>query len=125
MKKVITAKQWREMHSSKGKRRGKYNAIRTPGKDCAGNDRTFDSTLEAKIAGDLQALKSAGEITGWIRQVKFDLPGNTSHRIDFLVFLPDGRYRLIEAKGYDHPAGIKARKQVQGIYGIKIEVLKK
>lgn len=92
------------------KRRNKYNAAPTVARD----GRRRDSKFEASVADELLMLKAAGEILDYESQYKVQLPiynsqGEIVHtiswKIDFRLHLPDGSYKLLEAKGketYDY-----------------------
>jgi hypothetical protein len=82
----------------------------------------YASKKEAASAGKLDDLRDSGEIVSWTRQVPFSLPGGAKHYVDFLAFLPDGTFRLIEVKGRDLPMGKLKRRQVEELYQVRIEV---
>jgi hypothetical protein len=84
----------------------------------------FQSKAEGKYATNLNNMVKAGEVKFYLRQVGFDIPGKARHFVDFLVFFPDGTWKFVEAKGRDLPLGKLKRKQVEEIYGIKIELTK-
>jgi len=92
--------------------------------------RKYSSKLEVTIAKELDLLQRSGKIVSWIPQVPFPLPGVTAtgrqnrHYVDFLVFLPGDRYKLIEAKGFKHKLGELKRSQVVELYKVNIEVRK-
>lgn len=81
----------------------------------------YPSKLQAQCKQDLDLMQAAGEVLWYIEEVPFRLPGHAVHRVDFLVVTPRG-VRLIEAKGRDHPMGKLKRRQVEEIYGVKIEL---
>lgn len=82
----------------------------------------YDSKKEARYAGQLKMLQMAGEILFFLRQVRFDLPGNVIYRLDFMEFWSNGDIKYIDIKGYDTPVSKLKRKQVEDLYPIKIEV---
>ena len=82
---------------------------------------TFDSKKEAKFYCDLKFRRQLGEVKYFHRQVRFDLPGNTSYRVDFQIFYPDGHVQYIDVKGRRLKEYIKNKKQVEALYPIFIE----
>jgi hypothetical protein len=104
----------------KGQTGNKYHNIRTG---------HYSSRKEAKYAAGLALRKKAGEISFWLEQVPFQLPGGIVHRLDFAVFINASDdsacycVHWIEVKGKDLAMGRLKRKQVEEIYGINIEVV--
>jgi hypothetical protein len=119
------------------KGRSKYNAVRTNG---------YASKKEAEYAEGLAAAKAAGDISFWLEQVPFKLPGGSKYLLDFVVFtlVPKTAraehllmvdkidraelhwafdVRFVEVKGRDLPLGKLKRRQTEELYGIKIEVV--
>ena len=98
----------------------------------------FDSRLEAKRYRELVLLQKAGEIKYFLRQVPFDIPG-ARYFLDFLVvrFFVIGTARADvnplnwshltyeDAKGVDTPVSALKRRQVEKLYGIKIDLVRK
>lgn len=82
----------------------------------------FDSKKEARYYLDLKLRQRAGEVVFFLRQVPFHLPGGTVYRVDFQVFEDDGTVRFIDVKGYETPEFIRAKKQVEALYPVEIEV---
>lgn len=82
----------------------------------------YDSKKEARYAGQLKLLKRAGEISFFLRQVRFDLPGKVIYRLDFMEFWSNGDIKYTEIKGYDTPTSKLKRKQVEALYPIEIEI---
>jgi len=58
----------------------------------------------------------------FLRQVPFDLPGNTKYRADFMEFWTNGEVHIVDVKGYQTKEFIKNKKMVESIYPIEIEV---
>lgn len=81
---------------------------------------TFDSQREADRYGDLKALKIAGEVRWFARQVSFDLPGGVKYRADFVVAWRDGSVSVEDAKGMSTREYINKRKQMKAVWGIEI-----
>lgn len=81
-------------------KRQKYNArkVRVDG-------IAFDSQTEANYYCRLKLLLRAGEIDGFCRQARFvvtygqDGEKGTEYVTDFIVFLPDKTYRIVDVKG--------------------------
>jgi hypothetical protein len=84
----------------------------------------YHSKAEGRYAANLNNLVKAGAIKFYLRQIGFDLPGHSRHFVDFLIFYPDGTWKFVEAKGRDLPLGKLKRRQVEELYGIKVEVIK-
>lgn len=82
------------------KKRSKYNArkVRVDG-------IAFDSQAEANYYCRLKLLLRAGEIDGFCRQARFVITEGrngergTEYVTDFVVFYPDGSYRIVDVKG--------------------------
>jgi hypothetical protein len=81
----------------------KYRAIKT---NYGGYN--YASKLEASQAYELDIRLKAGEIAGWSRQFKVEMPiynkhgelvHTVNHKVDFRVEELDGCYTLIETKG--------------------------
>ena len=113
-----------------GKRKNKYHAERTPY-----NGITYQSKKEAEHAIDNDLRIKAGEITFWLRQVSFDLPGGVKYRADFVEFTqvantPLYEVHVIDVKAWDKKLkkfretreSKNKRKQVNAIYGIEVEL---
>jgi hypothetical protein len=84
---------------------------------------TFDSQKEAQYYVMLKTMQQpGGPVLFFLRQVPFDLPGNTKYRVDFQVFYTDGRIRFIDVKGFVTKDFKKAKAQVEALYPIKIEL---
>lgn len=66
---------------------------------------SFDSQAEADYYCQLKLLLQAGKIDGFCRQARFIITEGrngekgTEYVTDFIVFLPDGKYRIIDVKG--------------------------
>lgn len=65
----------------------------------------FDSQAEANFYCRLKLLLRAGEIEGFCRQARFVITEGkngekgSEYVTDFIVFLPDGKYRIVDVKG--------------------------
>lgn len=84
----------------------------------------FASQAEAEYYRYLIQMKIVNEITWFIRQTPFHLPGRVKYIADFLVVKKDGSIEVIDVKGKDTAMSKLKRKQVEEIYGIKINVMR-
>ena len=104
--------------------RNKYGAIKTKY-----NGVMYASKLEARCAAYLDVLKKAGEITAINRQVAFVLlpkPNLVKYVADFLVYLPDGTKKVVEAKGIWTSTAKLKNKMFKHFYpDIKLEIYTK
>ena len=80
----------------------------------------FASKKEARRYQELKALQHAGDVKFFLMQVPFQLPGNVKYRLDFMVFWKTGNITYEDVKGFRTPIYKIKRKQVEGIYPIKI-----
>ena len=82
------------------KRKSKYNARKV-----WVDGISFDSQMEADYYCQLKLLQRAGAITGFCRQARFvitagrDGEQGTEYVADFVIFYPDGKYRIVDVKG--------------------------
>lgn len=84
---------------------------------------TFDSKRESRRYELLKLQKHAGEIKGFCRQAKFDLPGGVIYICDFVVFHNDGTFEVLDAKGVrTKEYRIKAR-QMRSEHGIEVKLV--
>lgn len=80
--------------------KSKYNSRKT-----AVDGISFDSQAEADYYCQLKLLLRAGEINGFCRQARFVITEGkngekgTEYVTDFVVFYPNGSYRIIDVKG--------------------------
>lgn len=82
----------------------------------------FDSQLEARHYEQLKLLRAAGEITLFLRQIPFFLPGGVRHLVDWMVVPKEGSPLFADSKGHDLPLGRLKRKQVKDLYGVDIQL---
>lgn len=65
----------------------------------------FPSKAEADYYCNLKLLVKAGEIDGFCRQARFVVTegkngeSGTEYVTDFVIFYPDGKYRIVDVKG--------------------------
>lgn len=97
----------------------KFNAVR-----CERDGKKFPSKLERAYYDRLTLWQKSGEVTFFLRQVAFDLPGNTRYFADFCVFKSSGDVEFIDCKGKMTPMSLLKIKQVEDIYPIEIKVVK-
>lgn len=74
-------------------KRSKYGNRRTES-----DGKKFDSKHEAKVYEELRLRCLGGEFMGLALQVAFFLPGGIKYVADFVAFLPDGGYVVMDAK---------------------------
>lgn len=105
------------------KKPNKYHAIKQEH-----NGIRYDSKFEARVAADLDYQLRCGAITSIERQVRFNFIVNgvkLKHYwlCDFLVTLPDGSRKAIEAKGFPTPVWQIKRALFEVLYpDIQLEV---
>lgn len=85
----------------------------------------FDSKAEANYYLELKARVAAGAVAYFLRQVPIHLPGRTRYVVDFQVFEACGRVRYIDVKGMETQTFRMKKRQVEDLYPIEIEVVKK
>lgn len=103
----------------------KYGAKRTE-IDCI----KFDSKIEAKYYQALKLHQKSGSLLFFLRQTPFHLPGGIKYVCDFTEFWAptkddQGSVVFTDVKGYDTPVSKLKRKQVEDLYGIKINIVTK
>lgn len=92
---------------------------------CERNGIKFPSKLERAYYDKLLLLQKSGEVVFFLRQVGFDIPGNRRYFADFLVFWADGTADIVDTKGKDTEISKLKRDQVEELYPIKINIVKK
>lgn len=90
-----------------------------------GFEWNYASPLEAEVAKQLDYLQELGLIKFWQPQFPFRLPGDINHYVDFIVMTLYEQIIFIEAKGRDRRVGKNKRIQVESIYEITINVVRK
>jgi len=98
----------------------KFGAIR-----CERNGFKFPSKLERSYYDKLKSLEKRGSVLFFLMQTAFHLPGNIKYLVDFTIFWCDGQVTFVDTKGIDTPISKLKRKQVETIYPIKIDVVRK
>ena len=87
------------------------------------DDIRFDSLAEAAYYERLKILQKAGEVSHFLMQVPFVLPGPVRYRLDFLVFYSDGAVDYIDIKGKPTAEFKTKKKLVAALYPVKIRCL--
>lgn len=90
-------------------------------KRCEVDGKKFPSQLEKNCYLRLKSHQEKGTILFFLRQVPIDLPGNTKHIVDFLIFTPK-TVIFLECKGRDLPMGKLKRTQAEELLNIKISL---
>lgn len=82
----------------------------------------FASKKESRYYSDLLVRQRIGEVVFFLRQVPFHLPGGTKYVVDFQEFMADGTVRFVDVKGFQTKEFIRAKKQVEAMYPVQIEL---
>lgn len=85
----------------------------------------FDSKLEGDRYLELKNLWAMKAVKWFTRQVPFRLPGGIIYRADFLVVWTDGRVSVEDTKGFMTRVSANKVKQVEEIYGFKLDIITK
>ena len=99
---LIMARQGKT--TDKPKKRSKYHSHKV-----TVDGIKFDSQLEADYYGRLKLLVKVGALNGFCRQARFVITegvnGNnaTEYVCDFVLFYPDGHFRIVDTKGVETP----------------------
>lgn len=88
------------------------------------DDYHFASKLEASYYKLLKTKQQAGEVLFFIRQPRFDLPGE-QYVADFLVFYDDGSCEVVDCKGYETPQFKRKRKLLENTYPFELKLVKR
>jgi hypothetical protein len=119
-----------------------YRALKTTGKAkyrnarCVADGMRFDSKLERDRYLELKWLSAKGAVKWFVRQCPFHLPGGIIYRADFLVVWshdlgPLGEplhhvpVTVEDCKGVMTRVSHNKIRQVEEIYGIQIEIIRK
>ncbi len=91
----------------------------------------FDSKLEARRYNELVTLRKWGEVSFFLRQVPFHLPGGVIYRVDFAVYrrVPGPiehafQVKFEDCKGFQRQDSKNKIKQVEALYGVQIELIR-
>lgn len=81
----------------------------------------FRSIKEANYYCELKVLRDrTKEVSHFLMQVPFRLPGGVKYLLDFLVFYTNGKVEYVDAKGCRTPMYIMKKKMVESLFPIKI-----
>lgn len=100
-----------------------YNKYKN--KRCQHDGINFQSIAEGDYYLMLKLLVKLGNVTHFLRQVPFDLPGGVKYRLDFLVFRADGTVQYIDVKGKKTAEFKMKKKLVEALYPVVIQCMKK
>jgi len=100
------------------KRSGKYNAEKV-----VIDNIKFDSKKEGRYYEELKLRRAAREVSYFLLQVPFHLPGGVVYKVDFQEFLADGTVRYIDTKGFETAEFKLKKKQVEALYPVIIEIV--
>ena len=93
---------------------------------CVYDGIRFQSKAERDYySSNLLPRYRAGQVKWFLRQTPFHLPGNVTYRADFIEFLADGTVRVIDVKGHFTYVFQIKRKQVEALYPIRIECVRR
>lgn len=98
--------------------RHKFGATRTES-----DGIKFASKKEARYYEELKIRVRIGEVLFFHRQVIFDLPGKTKYTVDFQEMRADGTVHYVDVKGMETKEFIRAKKQVEDLYPVTIEIV--
>ena len=92
------------------------------------SEHKHDSRAEAGYCDQLRLLKKAKEIKSYETQVSFPMTVNgktiCTHRVDFVVTLPNGKKEAHEVKGFATDVWNLKRKLFEAIYEMPYIVIK-
>lgn len=94
-------------------------------KRCELDGIKFPSKLEARYYLKLKKDQQDGSVVFFLRQVPFYLPGGVKYVVDFQVFYSDDTVAFIDVKGMMTPTAKLKIKQVESLYPITIQIVKK
>lgn len=103
-------------YQEKTTKRSKYGATKTQV-----DGITFDSKKEADYYAELKLQVLAGDIDGFCMQPIFILAPNLKYKADFIVFHKDGRFEIIDTKGFRTKEYIAKKKVLEDKYNLKIK----
>jgi hypothetical protein len=116
----MSLEEFRQLHA--GQRKPKFGSVST-----IEDGYRFDSKLEARRYRYWANLWQCGAIGWFTRQVPFYLPGGIVYRADFLIAMLPGdtrTFRVEDCKGVMSRVSINKIKQVEQIYGFKVQIIK-
>lgn len=80
----------------------------------------FASKREARYYESLKLAKISGELTFFLRQTPFHLPGGVKYVCDFVEFWKNGDVRFVDCKGFKTDMYKVKKKLVEATYPIEI-----
>lgn len=83
---------------------------------------TFASKKEGRYYETLKLMKQSGHVINFYMQVPFRLPGKTTYWLDFLECWKGDIIKHTDVKAIQTTVFKIKKRQVEEIYGIKIEV---
>lgn len=81
----------------------------------------FASKKEARYYDQLKLKVKANIVLFFLRQTRFDLPGNVRYAVDFQVFYTNGDIEFVDVKGHRTKDFIRNKKMVEALYPVKIK----
>lgn len=85
----------------------------------------FASKAEAAYYRHLQNAECLGELLFFLRQVPLHLPGASRYVVDFVEFWANGDIQFTDVKGMETQLYKLKKRQVEELYPITINVVKK
>lgn len=101
-------------------KRSKFRNVR-----CEVDGITFASKAEAAYYSRLKLRVQSGEVLYFLQQVPVRLPGGIKYVVDFQEFHADGSAHYVDVKGMETAMFKLKRRQVEALYPIKIETVRK
>ena len=100
--------------------RHKYNAKPSTRQWSDGSEIKFASRKEARYYDKLLLAIRTGELTFFLRQVPFHLPGGVKYSCDFMEFWRDGSVKIVDVKGRKTESYKAKKRQVEALYPVEI-----
>jgi hypothetical protein len=85
----------------------------------------FPSKLEGRYYQTLKLRLLANDIKYFLTQVPFRLPGGIKYVCDFMIVENDNSIRYVDTKGVETATFKLKKKQVEALYPVKIEIVKR
>ena len=93
---MITSKEYRDKYVNSVPTKSKYRNVKVEV-----DGEMIDSKAEAKRFKELKQLERIGEITGLVRQIKFQLVKGVVYKCDFLYYkIKDRKWIIEDKKGF-------------------------
>ena len=101
-------------------KRNKYGAVK-----CERDGIKFASKAERAYYDKLILLQKAEEVSFFLMQVPFRLPGGIVYRADFVIFYPNQSHcEVVDVKGFETPSFKLKKKLFESSYPLTIQVVK-